>query len=155
MNTINYAQRLRKVRLFLNITQRELSSLIGISASSISRYENERNPVPPRVKKWVNRIYRKNNLAKRVIKSAKDNTMCAFMPQRFYSIADDDKIIHRLAFNPCHDFSFNYVFQYLGTRGIHHHFREIHSGWSRTYTNNQLIDKRVMEVPYLNLTMAG
>ena len=38
MNTINYALRLRKVRLFLNISQRELSSRIGISASSISRY---------------------------------------------------------------------------------------------------------------------
>lgn len=154
MSTINYAIKLRKVRLFLNITQRELSSRIGVSASSISRYENEHTPVSPRVKKWINRIYRKYNLAQRVIKSAKDNTICAFMPQKYYSISDDDKILHRLSFNPCiHDFNFNYVFQYLGTQGIHHHFREIHSGWSRTYTNNQLIDKRVMEVPYL--TMAG
>ena len=154
MNSINYAQRLRKVRLFLNISQRVLSSRIGISASSISRYENERTPVSPRVRKWVNRMFRKHSLAKRVIKSAKDNSVCAFMPLRCYSIADDDKILHRLSLNPCiHDFNFNYVFQYLGTQGIHHHFKEIHGGWSRTYTNSQLIDKRIQEVPYF--AMAG
>ena len=93
MKTINYAQRLRKARLFLNITQRELSIRLGVSASSISRYETERTPVSLRVRKWVKRMYRKHNLAKRVIKSAKDNSVCAFMPQRCYSIADDDKIL--------------------------------------------------------------
>ena len=142
MKTINYAHRLRKARLFLNITQRELSIRLGVSASSISRYETERTPVSLRVRKWVKRMYRKHNLAKRVIKSAKDNSVCAFMPQRCYSIADDDKILHRLSF------PFSYIFQYEGTQGIHHCFREIHGGWSRTYTNSQLIDKRIQEVPY-------
>ena len=154
MNTINYAIRLRKVRLFLNISQRELSSRIGISASSISRYENERTPVSDRVRKWVNRKYRQYQLSRKVIKSAKDHSVCAFMPQKYYSIADDDKIFHRLSLNPCiHDFNFNYVFQYLGTQGIHHHFKEIHGGWSRTYTNSQLINKRIQEIPYF--AMAG
>ena len=147
MKTINYAQRLRKIRLFLNLTQRELSVRIGISASSISHYENERTAVSPRVRKWVNRKYRQYQLNRKLIKSAKDNSVCAFMPQRCYSIADDDKIFHSLTF------SFNYVFEYLGTQGIHHCFKEIHGGWSRTYTNSQLIDKRIMEVPYF--AMAG
>ena len=151
---INYAIRLRKVRLFLNISQRALSSRIGISASSISRYENERTAVSPRVRKWINRKYRQYQLNRKVIKSAKDHSVCAFMPQKFYSIADDDKILHRLSLNPCiHDFNFNYVLQYLGTQGIHHHFKEIHGGWSRTYTNSQLINKRIQEVPYF--AMAG
>ena len=154
MNTINYALRLRKVRLFLNISQRELSSRIGISASSISRYENERTAVSPRVRKWVNRKYRQYQLSRKVIKSAKDHSVCACMPQKCYSIAADDKILHRLSLNPCiHDFNFNYVFQYLGTQGIHHHFKEIHGGWSRTYTNSQLINKRIQEIPYF--AMAG
>jgi transcriptional regulator with XRE-family HTH domain len=154
MKTINYAQKLRKTRLFLNLTQRELSVHIGVSASSISRYENERTPVSPRVRKWVDRKYRQYHLSRKVIKSSKDNSVCAFMPERCYSIADDDKILRRLTLNPCiHDFTFNYVFQYMGTQGIHHCFREIHGGWSRTYTNSQLIDKRIQEVPYL--AMAG
>ena len=147
MKTINYAQKLRKIRLFLNLTQRELSVRIGVSASSISRYENERTAVSPRVKKCVNRKYRKHNLATRVIKSTKDNSVCSFRPLKCYSIADDDKILHHLTF------TFNYVFQYLGTHGIHHCFREIHGGWNRTYTNSQLIDKRIQEVTYF--AMAG
>lgn len=147
MKTINYAQRLRKIRLFLNLTQRELSVRIGVSASSISRYENERTAVSPRIQRWGKRKYRQYQLKRKVIKSAKDNSVCAFMPQRYYSIADDDKILHHLTF------TFNYVFQYLGTHGIHHCFREIHGGWNRTYTNSQLIDKRIQEVLYF--AMAG
>ena len=150
-STTNYALKLRKARLFLNLSQRELSRRIGVSASTISRYENERTPVSLRVKKWGNRMFRKHNL---VIKSSKDNSICSFMQNRYYSIADDDKILHRLSLNPCIlDFSFNYVFQYIGTQGIHHCFREIHGGWRRTYTNSQLIDKRIQEVPYF--AMAG
>lgn len=147
MNKLPNAQRLRKTRLFLNLTQRELSVRLGVSASSISRYENERTAVSPRVQKWVNRKYRQFHLNRKVFKSSKDNSVCAFKPHKCYSIADDDKILHRLSF------TFNYVFQYLGTQGIHHCFREIHGGWSRTYTNSQLIDKRIMEVPYF--AMAG
>ena len=147
MKTINYAQRLRKTRLFLNLTQRELSIRLGVSASSISRYENERTPVSPRVRKWVNRKYRQFHLNRKILKSSKDHSVCAFMPNRCYSIADYDKILHRLSF------PFNYVFQYEGTQGIHHCFREIHGEWSRTYTNSQLINKRIQEVPYF--AMAG
>ena len=154
MNKLTNAQKLRKTRLFLNLTQRELSVRLGVSASTISRYENERTAVSPRVQKWVNRKYRQFHLSNKVIKSSKDHSVCSFMPQRYYSIADDDKVLHKLSLNPCiHDFNFNYVFQYLGTQGIHHHFKEIHGGWSRTYTNSQLIDKRIQEVPYF--AMAG
>ena len=153
-STNNYSLKLRKARLFLNLSQRELSRRIGVSASTISRYENQRTPVSSRVRKWVNRMFRKHNLSKKVIKSAKDNTVCSFMQNRYYSIADDDKILHRLSLNPCIlDFRFNYVFQYLGTQGIHHCFKEIHGGWRITYTNSQLIDKRIQEVPYF--AMAG
>ena len=147
MKKLTNAQKLRKTRLFLNLTQRELSVRLGVSASSISRYENERTPVSPRVRKWVNRKYRHFHLNRKVLKSSKDHSVCSFMPHRCYSIADDDKILHRLSF------PFNYVFQYEGTQGIHHYFREIHGGWSRTYTNSQLIDKRIQEVPYF--AMAG
>ena len=154
MNTINYAQRLRKTRLFLNLSQRELSVRLGISASTISRYENEHTAISPRVQKWVNRKYRQFHLNHKVIKSSKDHSVCSFMQNRCYSIADNDKIFHRGSLNPCiHDFTLNYIFQFKGTQGIHHCFREVHGGWSRTYTNNQLIDKRIQEVPYF--AMAG
>ena len=80
MKTINYAQRLRKTRLFLNLTQRELSIRLGISSSSISRYENERTPVSPRVRKWVNRKFRQFHLSNKILKSSKDHSVYTFMP---------------------------------------------------------------------------
>ena len=143
------AQKLRKVRLYLNLTQKELGKRIGLSASTISNYENERRGVSPRVRKWVNKMYRKHQLSKKVIKSARENTLCAFRPMKCYSINDDDRILHRHFSN----FNLGYVFQYERTEGIHHCFREVRGGWSRTYTDWQLVDKRVLEVPYLS--MAG
>ena len=40
----------------------------------------------------------------------------------------------------------NCVFRYEGKEGIHHCFREIRGGWTRTYTDTQLIGKRISEV---------
>ncbi len=153
---MNYdAMKLRKVRLFLNLSQREISERIGVSRSSIYRYENELTPVSLKVRTWVNKLYRKHHLANILIKSSKDCFTCTFRPFQCYSIADDDKILHRLSLNPCiRDFSCNFVFQYLGSHGIHHCFREIHGNWNRTYTNSQLVDKRIQELPYYS-SMTG
>lgn len=38
------------------------------------------------------------------------------------------------------------IFEYIGKQGIHHCFKEIHGDWSRTYTDPQLIGKKIMEV---------
>ena len=39
-----------------------------------------------------------------------------------------------------------YTFRYLGKSGIHHTFVEINGGWSRTYTDAQLVGKLLVEV---------
>ena len=50
------------------------------------------------------------------------------------------------------NFSFNidecykidgFVFKYLGKQGIHHCFEEINGGWTRTYTDVQLIGRKI------------
>ena len=38
------------------------------------------------------------------------------------------------------------TFEYIKDEGIHHCFKAVQGGWSRTYTNAQLVDKHVMEV---------
>ncbi|MBQ3457124.1 MAG: hypothetical protein IJG36_11845, partial [Synergistaceae bacterium] len=38
------------------------------------------------------------------------------------------------------------IFRYEGKIGIHHSFREIRGGWTRTYTDPQLIGKHIQEV---------
>lgn len=39
-----------------------------------------------------------------------------------------------------------YVFRYERKQGIHHMFREVRGEWSRTYTDAQLIGKKIQEV---------
>ena len=38
------------------------------------------------------------------------------------------------------------VFRYEGKTGIHHCFREERGGWTRTYTDQQLVGKKIEEV---------
>lgn len=37
------------------------------------------------------------------------------------------------------------VFRYEGKQGIHHCFREVRGGWTRTYTDAQLVGKHIKE----------
>ena len=39
-----------------------------------------------------------------------------------------------------------HVFRYCGKKGVHHVFREVKCGWTRTYTDAQLIGKEVRRV---------
>ncbi|MBQ3455674.1 MAG: helix-turn-helix transcriptional regulator [Synergistaceae bacterium] len=39
-----------------------------------------------------------------------------------------------------------YVFMYEGRQGIHHVFRELNGNWTRTYTDAQLIGKKLYEL---------
>lgn len=39
-----------------------------------------------------------------------------------------------------------YVFEYVGKAGIHHCFREVKGGWTRTYTDVQLLGKQIKEM---------
>ena len=38
------------------------------------------------------------------------------------------------------------IFKYIGQSGIHHKFIETKGGWTRTYTNQQLIGKKIEEI---------
>lgn len=49
---------------------------------------------------------------------------------------------------PFHGLSweFDCTFRFLRKDGIHHIFREVRGGWTRTYTDAQLIGKNIQEV---------
>ena len=44
------------------------------------------------------------------------------------------------------------AFVYVKKSGLHHYFRELNGGWSRTYTDAQLIGKRIKEVQHAEST---
>lgn len=67
-----------------------------------------------------------------------------FEDGRDYEISESDKlsthdIVNAATGRGC-------VFRYEGKVGIHHCFRETRGGWTRTYTDVQLIGKRIAEV---------
>ena len=65
-----------------------------------------------------------------------------FYEGRRYMIVDEDKtstFMNVVTGTGC-------VYRYEGKSGIHYCFREERGGWLRTYTNNQLIGKRIKEV---------
>ena len=39
-----------------------------------------------------------------------------------------------------------FQFTYIGKKGIHHHFKAVPVGWLRTYTDAQLVGKKITEV---------
>ena len=67
-----------------------------------------------------------------------DDDECKIKPaSRVFTVGN----LYRISGNP--DF---YVFQYAGKQGIHHCFRKVHGKWTQTYTDCQLLDKKVEEI---------
>lgn len=84
-------------------------------------------------------------------KPESDGIAGIFLPKQYgfeagrdYEISQSDKLRTHDIMNPAT--GAGCVFRYEGKRGIHHYFREVRGGWTRTYTDNQLIGKRILEV---------
>ena len=72
-------------------------------------------------------------------------------PQKWMEAEEEEKLKNQERLDSL-SFSFDineiyyiddYYFQYIGKEGIHHCFKEVNSGWSRTYTDYQLIGKNI------------
>lgn len=148
---------LHKSRMNRGITQRELSQLSGVSRVQISEYE--RGARLPSVKnynklakvfKWVaisktsSRSIRKSNtsnilddLKKLEPVKLPEAVKFTFEEGHCYSILNTVRDKNE-AVTDC-------IFRYEGKQGIHHMFREIRGKWTRTYTDAQLIGKKIIE----------
>ena len=83
-------------------------------------------------------------------KSEADGMAGIFLPKQYtfdvghdYEISQSDKLKTHDIMNPAT--GTGCIFRYEGKRGIHHCFREVRGGWTRTYTDTQLIGKRIRE----------
>lgn len=154
---------LHKSRMNRGITQRELSQLSGVSRRQISEYE--RGASLPSVKnynklakvfKWVaisktsSRSIRKSNISNilddlRKLEPVKlpEAVKFTFEEGHCYSIAD--RCITDREENKNREAVADYVFRYERKQGIHHMFREVRGKWTRTYTDAQLIGKKIIE----------
>ena len=122
---------LRRMRREAGLYQREIANWIGVSRRTISHYEH--GEITPSAKKWVT-LY---ELLKQVQVLRRKYSFKAGQSYRIYTP-------FRLGCPPQE--SREYEFMYECKRGAHHVFREKTGGWTRTYTESQLIGKVIQEV---------
>lgn len=152
------------------ITQKELSQLSGISVTNIQRYETHK--CLPEVKNYnklakffgwkiitltqsevpsPKRSYKKledlppfepvklPEVVKFTFLEGHNYTISKIVYTEKYRGGQNSKHVDTLWSDDC-------VFRYEGKQGIHHIFREVRGNWTRTYTDAQLIGKRISEV---------
>lgn len=137
MKLKNSGDKLKKLRETLGLNAVEMGQKIGVSGTSITKYENGISQKQPHssTAKIISDFL---NGKKEVEKFEVNHCYCIF-----------DRVLRggsALADTTAPDNS--YVFRYVGKQGIHHCFREARGGWSRTYTDAQLIGKSIQEVEW-------
>ena len=153
-------------RMERGMTQKELSQLSGVGLSTINSYEmGKRLPSikiynklcevfcwkkiietkPVSEKKTHTQSYVRLEdmlLPKHVTEKAPAPVKFEFEKGHSYTITDNLPTKNIRHFQAVHVS----VFRYEGKQGIHHVFREVSGNWTRTYTDAQLIGKKIKEV---------
>ena len=125
-------ENLRDCRKARGLSQRDLAKLSGLCECSIVHYEVGRTI--PKKASW-RRIC--EALAREVTpRLYKLRCGACYRIKSKRSITDGQKQ------------EVNYTFRYCGRKGIHYVFREVVGGWTRTYTDAQLIGRKIEEVKH-------
>ncbi len=149
--TINNNQvpdKLRELRFILGLSQKQIADKIGVSIHSVIKCETwnitgKRSPNFAKIKDYLETV----NLEALVREKQKARYL-SFIQGHSYIITASPrkkiKPIMGIVDGPCWDR--DYVFIYLRKDGKHHVFKEARGGWTRTYTDAQLVGKKILEV---------
>ena len=139
---------LRTLRRERGLTQSRLAFLCCCSVNSIYYYETGRRP--PSFARWkqIKRVLsgKVKSASRQEQPAAKAVTANTFELGHSYTIRSAKSGTKPVECSGCAHVDMTSVFRYEGKRGIHHCFRETRGGWTRTYTDAQLIGKHVEEV---------
>ncbi len=120
---------IRELRLKLGLAQKQLAEAVGVSVQTIYKLEHSQTDEHrAEVEAWLQAEIKKKETH---FEHGKSYRICE---KAHYS-----DIFDSLNWSGC------CVFVYLGKHGAHHCFREEKAGWSRTYTDFQLIGKITKE----------
>ena len=138
---------LKQLRLSRGLSQNDLACATGIPLTAISNIENGKVKSELAIERLsIIRDYLENSFIKS--EPVFIFTAFSFDIEHLYSIKD--KVGYRLghAKDDFFDVETGYgcVFVYIGKHGKHHVFKSVRSGWTRTYTDAQLIGKSIQEV---------
>lgn len=131
--------RLFELRKTLGLTQQEMADEIGVSSASVSSFEKgtrkgSNSPAQNRIMNFLN-----NETIRRHFTEGKCYKIYGSGCLGSYNGKKVSASSGAAWERDC-------IFQFLRTEGIHHVFREVRGGWTRTYTDAQLVGKNVQEV---------
>ena len=138
---------LKQLRLSRGLSQNDLACATGIPVSAISGIENGKVKNELAIKRLsIIRDYLENSFIKS--EPVFIFTAFSFDIEHLYSIKDISPYGLGRAKDDFFDAETGYgcVFIYTGKHGKHHVFKSVRGGWSRTYTDAQLIGKSIQEV---------
>ena len=167
MADIPLAKQFLAIRQSLGLSQHDIAQIIGVSEGSIWIFENKpyqkgcNSETRKKIHAFMNAHHAKKspknddvvddclNLdavrekEKNEIQKLKDKIFHSFIHGRRYCIQEGKPNPYEFEFNPLNGKGCTFI--YLRKEGRHHMFREERGGWTRTYTDNQLIGKYIKE----------
>ena len=157
MSNNSLGKKLFNIRLAMGLSQIELAEKIGVSNATIHNFEfnsaHVRQPVTLRkIFSFINEHSDTVNdielnvqeQSKTDIEALKAKMFHSFILGKRYYIQEGNPSPYEFEFNPLN--GKGCIFIYLRKEGKHHVFREERGGWTRTYTDVQLIGKKIQEV---------
>ena len=154
------ADKLKALRYTLGLTQTQMAEKIGVSEASIAHCENSYGPTSktktPEQSK-IKAFLEVQDISPALIAESKkaiglEERQKAlqhhFTEGKCYRIFGGSCLGSYDRKTPSHGTSWerDCIFMFLRKEGIHHVFRSVKGGWTRTYTDAQLIGKNIQEV---------
>ena len=156
------ADKLKALRYTLGLTQAEMAEKIGVSEASVMRCENEyaplgtvKTPAQSKIKAFLEvqdispAVMRESKLVFGLEERQK-SIQRNFIEGKCYKIYGSGYAgFHgsgKASASSGASWERDCIFMFLRKEGIHHVFREVRGGWTRTYTDAQLVGKNIQEV---------
>ncbi len=140
MNNVDVPDKLRQLRTLLGFNKKQMAEKIGVPYWGIVHCErgditgSNQSKVFTKVKSYLELT------GLQILADTPKTTQSPFFLEgHCYSIYSSQ-------YGSSAAFERSYCFIFLRKEGIHHVFREAHGGWTRTYTDPQLIGKEIREV---------
>ena len=149
------ADKLKALRYTLGLTQAEMAKKIGVPESSVKDCEHghaliskDKSSEQYKIKAFLEvqdispAVIAKSKLFLE-LEERQRSIQRHFTEGKCYKILGSHK-----GKTPPYSLSWEYdcTFRFLRKEGIHHIFREVRGGWTRTYTDAQLVGKNIQEV---------
>ena len=156
------ADKLKALRYTLGLTQSQMAEKIGVSEASVERCENGLAPLgkvktPAQYK--IKAFLEVQDISPAVIAESKKvleleerqkSIQRHFTEGKCYKIYGSGQLGsydgRKVSASSGAAWERDCIFMFLRKEGIHHMFREVRGGWTRTYTDAQLVGKNIQEV---------